>query len=355
MDNIDEIIKSFHENEAISRKFFDIEVRLLTILNFKDLFERLLTDIKEIFAIPYVWISLIDDNELIPFINELYTSEIITQRLNIISKSVFLELTARNNSKPVLIKKNLRPFFRLFPKGEKYLIRSLAIIPISLNGRNIGSLNCGDTSDTRFLPGMDTVLLERLAIKVSLCLSNVTAHEKLKSAAARDPLTGLLNRRVMDSVLKREYKRADRYSAPLSLIFFDLDNFKNINDRYGHDTGDLLLKYFGVHLVDASRENDVVTRFAGDEFVVILPSTDSADAIKLATRLKTRLLENPLQVDNISIPVSVSFGVASLGEPDIEDSKTLLKKADKKLYEAKKTKNRDVHVILPASKHGQTR
>ncbi len=353
MNNYDDIITNFHQNEEISRKFFDIEVRILTILNFKDLFERLLTDIKEIFAIPYVWISLVDDNELIPFINELYTSEIITQRLNIIKKSVFLELVAKNNAKPVLIKKNLRPFFRLFPKGEKYLIRSLAIIPITLNGRNIGSLNCGDTSDTRFHPGMDTVLLERLAIKVSLCLANVTAHEKLRSAAARDPLTGLLNRRVMDSVLKREFNRAERYSTPLSLIFFDLDDFKNINDRYGHDTGDMLLKYFGDHLVKASRENDVVTRFAGDEFVVILPSTNSKDALKLAERLKIRLLENPLLVDKISIPVSVSFGISSLGDPGIEDSNTLLKKADKKLYEAKKLKNRDIHVILPANKHVQ--
>ncbi len=353
MDNINEIIKNFHQNEEISRKFFDIEVRILTILNFKDLFERLLTDITEIFAIPYVWISLVDDNELIPFIKELYTSEIITQRLNIISKSIFLELASGNNAKPILIEKNLRPYFRLFPKGEKYLIRSLAIIPITLNGRKIGSLNFGDTSETRFHPGMDTVLLERLAIKVSLCLSNVTAHEKLKSAAARDPLTGLLNRRVMDSVLKREFKRAERYSVPLSLIFFDLDDFKNINDRYGHDTGDMLLKYFGDHLVKASRENNIVTRFAGDEFVVILPSTNSGDALKLADRLKTRLLEKPLRANNISIPVSVSFGISSLGEPETDDSSALLKKADKKLYEAKKIKNRDIHVILPAKKQGR--
>jgi len=70
---MNEIIKNFHQNEEISRKFFDIEVRILTILNFKDLFERLLTDIREIFDIPYVWISLVDDNELIPFIKERYT------------------------------------------------------------------------------------------------------------------------------------------------------------------------------------------------------------------------------------------------------------------------------------------
>ena len=200
---------------------------------------------------------------------------------------------------------------------------------------------------------MDTVLLERLAIKVSLCLSNVTAHEKLKQAAARDPLTGLLNRRVMDAVLRREFKRAERYKAPLSLIFFDLDDFKTINDKYGHDTGDMLLKHFGDHLLKASRENDVVTRFAGDEFVVLLPSTDSNDALKLAERLKKQLLENPLQVENITIPVSVSFGIASSGDPEIENADSLLKNADKKLLEAKKTKNRDIHVILPAKKPSQ--
>ncbi|MBW2060052.1 MAG: sensor domain-containing diguanylate cyclase [Deltaproteobacteria bacterium] len=344
INDINEFIERLRRNEEIAHKFFEIEVSILSITNFKDLFERLLTEIRDKFEIPYVWISLIGENDVVHFIRDLASSEVLRQRLNIIEKETLLKLVA-DNTKPLIFNEDLSHFYRLFPPHEKYLIKSVAIAPITLNHEIIGSLNLGDPSSTRYCPGMDTTLLERLTVKISSCLSNVAAHEKLRLAASHDHLTGLLNRRVMESILEREFKRALRYESPLSLVLLDLDGFKTINDRYGHDVGDEVLRYVGKHFATLSRETDVVARFAGDEFVIILPSTTLSEAHKKAERLKTFLQKNPLMLDRITIPVTFSYGIAMTQDPGIHDPASLLKWADEMLYEDKRRKEKDGRVI----------
>ena len=297
----------------------------------------MLTEIKEKFDIPYVWLSLIDENDVVPLIGELASSKIIKERLSIIGRKAFSEITG-NADGPLLNNEDLKPFYRMFPPNEKYLIRSLAILPITLNGEIIGSLNHGDPSAQRYVPGMDTALLERLAVKISICLSNVTAHERLRVIASKDPLTGLLNRGVFESILKREFNRALRYDTPLSLVFIDLDDFKSVNDSFGHDAGDALLRYMGARLLDMSRESDVVGRFAGDEFLVLLPSTTTKEAHKLTGRIQAFFSENPLAFNGTPIPISFSFGISHLQDRGVQDPPSLLKRADERLYRAKRKK-----------------
>ena len=133
-----------------------------------------------------------------------------------------------------------------------------------------------------------------LFFTVFLCLSNVTAHEKLRYLAYHDPLTGLLNRRVMESVLEREYYRYQWYPKSLSLVFVDLDHFKHLNDAHGHDHGDDLLKYVTRVLVELSRNTEVVSRYAGDEFIMILPETDINSAGLFMERVQRHFRCNPL-------------------------------------------------------------
>ncbi len=337
MADLKEILEILKINQEISRKFFEIETNILSILNFKDLFKTLLTEIQEKMGVPFVWISMIDKSDISNLIQELAYSEILKERLNLIDREVFLGLI-KGSLKPILVNDHLEPFYKLFPQRQNYPIRSLAISPLTLNGEIIGSLNQGDYSKHRFSPGMDTSLFEQLSIKVSICLSNVMAHEKLKLLAYWDPLTGLLNRRVMARVLEREIKRAERYGTPLSLVFLDLDDFKTVNDRYGHDLGDDLLKYVAKHLIEMIRETDIVARFAGDEFVIILPNTTIKETRKFVARLQSFFLKHPMNIGVISMPISISSGISSTEDKAITDAASLLKKADQMLYQAKKKK-----------------
>jgi len=334
---VSSILERIRENEEIARKFFEIEVSILSILDFQGFFERLLTEIREKFGIPCVWISLIDKSEISDFIQTLPFSKDLMERLNLIDRKTFLRLTD-NRSTPLLLNGDLHSFHPMLPKGQLNFIRSLAISPISLHGEIIGSLNQADFSPLRYQPGMDTQLLEQLAVKVSISLSNVIAHERLKWLAVRDPLTGVLNRRIMETVLTREFKRAQRYKSPLSLVFIDLDDFKIINDRYGHECGDALLKHVAGQLVEITRDSDVVARYGGDEFVIILPGTPVQEASKLLQRLQYHFRDKPMRYDQRVIAVSISFGVASMTDRKAADPESLLREADAMLYNIKKKK-----------------
>jgi diguanylate cyclase (GGDEF)-like protein len=331
------ILERIRDNEEIAKKFFEIEVSILSILDFEGLFERLLSEIREKFGIPCVWISLIDKSEISDLIQTMAFSKELMERLNLIDRKTFLRLTD-NRTTPLLLNGDLHPFHPMLPKGQLNFIRSLAISPITLHGEIIGSLNQADFSPLRYRPGMDTQLLEQLAVKVSICLSIVIAHERLKWLAVRDPLTGLLNRRIMETVLNREFKRAQRYKSPLSLAFIDLDDFKVINDRHGHECGDALLKYVAGQLGEITRDSDVVARYGGDEFVIILPGTPVQEANKLLQRLQQHFKDKPMRYKEKALAVSISFGVASMADRNATDPGSLLREADTMLYNIKKNK-----------------
>lgn len=334
MNDIDLIMDRLRENEEISRKFHEVEMRILSILDFTDLFEVLLTEIMDKFAIPFVWLSVIQRSEAMEMISALSSSRVLKERLNVVDRTAFFHLLD-GSAGPTLVNDDMRPWFRLMPKSQKYVVRSLAVVPLTIDGDIIGSLNMADTSPTRFMPGMDTSLLGQLAVKVSICLSNVVAHEKLRFMAFHDPLTGLLNRRVMETILKRECARARRYETPLSVVFLDMDRFKSVNDTYGHDLGDEALKHVADRLTELVRESDVVARFAGDEFVILLPQTTAKQADAQMRRICAHFARTPLCRGAVTVPVSLSFGIASTQETDMEDPAALLKKADEMLYRAK--------------------
>lgn len=337
MNDLNFIIERLRLNEEIAQKFYLVETKILSILNFRDFFDVLLSEIRENFNVSYVWISIIKKSGLSKLISSVGSSDTLKEHLNMIDRATFTKLVG-NNMKPTLDNGNLKPYFKLFPRGKKYDIQSIAVSPISLHGEVVGSLNQADISASRFQPDLDTDFLEHISVKVSICLSNVVAHEQLKFLAYHDPLTGLLNRRVMEDVLKREFTRAIRYKNGLSVVFIDLDDFKSINDTYGHNRGDDLLKHVADKLVKICRETDVVARFAGDEFVLILPQTSPENAEILISRLIKDLSQHPLKRRKITIPVSISYGLASTEEKSIKSHLQLLKQADQKLIEAKNIK-----------------
>ena len=337
MSKIKEIIETLNQNQEIAKKFFEIETSILSILNFKDFLERLLTEIQDKMEISYAWMSLIEESDFAEMLQKSATSEIVKERTSLIERDIFLKVI-NNKTEPILVNNDLTAFHVLIPRQYNHHIRSLAIAPLTLDGGIIGSLNQGDSSKSRYGPDMDATLLKRLATIVSICLSNVMAHEKLNFLASRDSLTGLLNRRVLEHIVKREFDRAVRYRTPLTVVFLDVDDFKMVNDLYGHDTGDIVLKYVATQLLSMTRASDVVARFAGDEFIIILPNTPVDEASEFATRLQTFFINHPLDFEGTPIRISVSYGLSHL-EDGAYDAMSLMKKADKMLYRAKMEKN----------------
>ncbi|MBP7330984.1 MAG: putative diguanylate cyclase AdrA [Firmicutes bacterium ADurb.Bin373] len=167
--------------------------------------------------------------------------------------------------------------------------------------------------------------------------------ERLKKAAQIDGLTGLNNRQHFDTLYIDEFEKAVRYKTSLSVIVFDLDEFKSINDQYGHFVGDLALKHLSRIIGQTIREHDICGRYGGDEFIIVLPHADAEQANLVAERLRNNLATNPLVVEEQSIKLTASFGVVQFTD-NIGNALELFKLADKALYQSKQKGRNQVTV-----------
>lgn len=183
-------------------------------------------------------------------------------------------------------------------------------------------------------------LAATVAEHISLSLSNLMLRDNLRSQSIRDPLTGIFNRRYMEEAFAHELYRAARRTQPVGVILLDVDHFKTINDTYGHAYGDSLLKALAGYLKNRLRGEDILCRYGGEEFVIILPDTSLENALRLAEKLRSeiQLIEPDLSLQPPQ-PVHISLGVAAFPEHG-RNADELIKAADWALYQAKQ-KGRD--------------
>jgi diguanylate cyclase (GGDEF)-like protein len=173
---------------------------------------------------------------------------------------------------------------------------------------------------------------------------------RLQSLAATDGLTGLINRRQFNHQLHSEIARARRHKAPLSLALFDIDDFKKINDVYGHPVGDRILKELGTLILQNVRESDTPARYGGEEFALILPETRQTEAYELLERIRALVERTVFCLPDNPLTSTISVGVAQL---DFKEASAfeIVETADTALYEAKKQgKNRVVFGVVPTPK-----
>jgi diguanylate cyclase (GGDEF)-like protein len=161
------------------------------------------------------------------------------------------------------------------------------------------------------------------------------ARDRLAQLAVRDELTGLYNLRYLHQRLGEEFQRAQRYRDPLALAILDVDHFKRINDGFGHEAGDAVLRELSARLKASVREVDVVTRYGGEEFVVLLPNTHLAGALVVADRIATALRAAPFDAAGAGISVTASIGIALYPSRGVHSKEALLRAADRALYRAK--------------------
>ncbi|HEY6538272.1 MAG TPA: sensor domain-containing diguanylate cyclase [Candidatus Dormibacteraeota bacterium] len=202
-------------------------------------------------------------------------------------------------------------------------------IPLDDGQTRLGLLSLDEPADQQY-PELATVqALELFADQCAAAIARVQLHQQLEQLAMTDSLTGLHNRHVLEDALARELQRAERTERPCSVLFCDLDNFKQVNDRFDHATGDQILQQVAAVIRQRLRRGDLAARYGGDEFVVLLPETDLAAAVAVAEDLRGRIEAVPART-----PVTVSIGVASSAGLRYEGS-SFLAAADAAMYLAK--------------------
>jgi diguanylate cyclase (GGDEF)-like protein len=177
-------------------------------------------------------------------------------------------------------------------------------------------------------------LIDYLANQIAITLDNALTHEKVERLSIADGLTGLYNRRFLSDRLEEEYSKAVRYEMPLSLLVMDVDFFKRVNDTFGHQVGDNALIAVAQVLQQSVRESDLVGRYGGEEFVVLLPHTGLEQALGVAEKVRLAVSETPVEGMG-ERRLTISIGAA--GFPDIRaaNMEELVRKADEALYRAK--------------------
>lgn len=228
-------------------------------------------------------------------------------------------------------------FSRQVDEATAYQTRSIICVPLKSKNRILGVIELINTEDESTFSEQDLPILETIADYVAIAIENALFFEKINQLIITDDLTELFNSRHFNELIDYEYERARRYGSPLSLVFFDLDHFKVINDTHGHLVGSRILSEIGGLVKRYTRRVNLAARYGGDEFVMLLPSTDKEGAIKMAQDLLEIIRNYQFKADNgEAINLSASFGVSTFPD-DTEDKKELLRLADKAMYVIKES------------------
>lgn len=212
--------------------------------------------------------------------------------------------------------------------------RSYLGIPIVYREHVTGLLALYDPRPNAFSQ-QDARVAELFAGQVAIALENSRLFEERERQAVTDTLTGLYNRRAFFDTAEKEVVRARRYQRPLSLILFDIDHFKAVNDTYGHLIGDQVLRVLSSRVKKAVRSTDFVCRYGGEEFLVLMPECDRDEALAMAERLRQIASEMTVVTAGGSLSLTISLGVASLSSDGDESVEALINRADRAMYEAK--------------------
>ncbi|MFZ7124731.1 MAG: diguanylate cyclase [Desulfobacterales bacterium] len=253
-----------------------------------------------------------------------------------IGKSYFLgpdeQIIGRSERADILIDQDSvsREHARIKPEMDGYSVQDLG----STNGTFVN----GQKVESALLKDGDRLHVGETILKfLTTCNLECEYHEKVYRMMTIDDLTQAYNRQHFLASLNREINRVQRYHRVFSLVICDLDDFKPINDNYGHGAGDYVLKEFVSFVRRKIRRNDMICRYGGDEFAIILPETNREQALYFCEKLRAMVQEHEFHYQGAVIPVTVSVGVKHFEPGDGEmGARQLIAEADKKLYEAKK-------------------
>lgn len=226
-------------------------------------------------------------------------------------------------------------FARRVADEVAYPVSSILCVPLRIRNRVLGVIELINSSGERTFDEDDLPLLEAVADFAAIAIDNARNYRRVSELVVTDDLTGLYNARHFHELLEYEIDRSRRYRSQVSLLFFDLDHFKSVNDRHGHLVGSRMISEVGRLVQRHIRSSDRAARYGGDEYVIILPNTGKEGSLAVANNLLNRLRSYPFLTDNNEqIAITASFGATTFPD-DAVDRTELIRAADSAMYLAK--------------------
>jgi len=269
--------------------------------------------------------------------------EVVGMRFPIPGKNPNTEVVQSGQPK---ILQDTRSSYSPFKESPHSHIRSWLGVPLTSRDEIIGMLAL-DSSEKRYFSPYHARLVSAFANQVAVAIENARLFEEIQHLATTDDLTGIHNRRYLFEMGQREVERALRYQHPLSAIMLDIDHFKQINDTYGHAVGDEVLQAITGRISRNMREIDLLGRYGGEEFSILLPETGLDEAIALAERLRLLVEEKQIATSEEVFNINISLGVAQLNG-NCQTLEALMDRADTALYRAKQKGRNRVETWTPA-------
>lgn len=270
-------------NDAIIKSFFEMELRLLACTRLADLLDLILLEFREYFRLDAVQLLLFDPEQAARSLLEDYVPPPVPNCLRFVDNQRLLKTIYPQQK---LIAGHLDDEIKRLAFTEQHYILSSALLPLVRHNCLIGGLHLGSSDPTRFSSALLYDYINHFASVISICIENCINYENMKRMSIIDMLTKVHNRRAFETELHKEIARASRGCYPLSCLFMDLDYFKLVNDRFGHITGDKVLRTVGNFLKQQQRKSDLIARYGGEEFAILLPDCNTAEALKVADNLR---------------------------------------------------------------------
>ena len=332
----EERFRRFQEEVSI---YNEIGKALTSSLEIREILEKIMHTIGGYFH-PSNWSLLLLDESKNELYFEIVVGEVSERIKDIrIKKGEGIAGWVALHGQPLLVPDvNQDPrFLRKIDRISNFATESIIAVPMKIKDKVLGVIELINKTELNPLSKRDLKILATVADYAAIALENSRNYQRIQELTITDDVTGLYNSRYLHQIIINEMDRFERYLQPFSIIFFDLDFFKRINDTYGHLVGSQMLNRVARVILQSIRKVDRAARYGGDEFVVVLPQTDKKQAQVVAQRLRDAInAEVYFAEEGFNIKVTASFGVATFDD-DATSKDELLRAVDKAMYQIKET------------------
>jgi diguanylate cyclase (GGDEF)-like protein len=339
--------------------FHDVAKALTSSLNLDSVLQTIMEKMAQFFR-PDTWSLLMVDDQK----DELYFAIAVGDAAETL-KSIRLKIGegiagwVAKNGESLIVPDVLNDarFAKRIDEMTKWQTRSIICIPLKSKHNVLGVIQLINCALENFSDN-EMFFLHALCDYAAIAIDNARAVERIQELTITDDCTGLYNARHLYKTLESEVYRSQRFGYEFSVIFIDLDHFKQVNDTYGHLAGDAVLREAARRMQNSIRQYDSIGRYGGEEFLILFPGCSATDTYAQADRLRKQLGQAEMSVNDQSLRITASFGVTSAMPGETWTEEALIRKADEALYVAKKSGRNRVEILTyqsePASVNSST-